>query len=80
MMYNTYNMGLGMVLALDAADADKAVTPALLLITAVNSVFVTLPVSIPSRMAWRFVPLHHKYSSVSDPFLLRRGVLRSEGT
>lgn len=26
MMYNTYNMGLGMVLALDAADADKAVT------------------------------------------------------
>ena len=25
MMYNTYNMGLGMVLALDPADADKAV-------------------------------------------------------
>lgn len=25
MMYNTYNMGLGMVLALDAADADQAV-------------------------------------------------------
>ena len=24
MMYNTYNMGLGMVLAVDAADADKA--------------------------------------------------------
>ena len=26
MMYNTYNMGLGMVLALDPADVDKAVT------------------------------------------------------
>ncbi len=26
MMYNTYNMGLGMVLALDAADADQAVS------------------------------------------------------
>ena len=25
MMYNTYNMGIGMMLALDAADADKAV-------------------------------------------------------
>ena len=25
MMYNTYNMGLGMVLALDPADVDKAV-------------------------------------------------------
>ena len=25
MMYSTYNMGLGMVLALDPADADKAV-------------------------------------------------------
>ena len=25
MMYNTYNMGLGMVLALDPSDADKAV-------------------------------------------------------
>ena len=25
MMYNTYNMGLGMVLAVDAADADKAI-------------------------------------------------------
>ena len=24
MMYNTYNMGLGMVLAVDAADVDKA--------------------------------------------------------
>ena len=24
-MYNTYNMGIGMVLALDQADADKAV-------------------------------------------------------
>ena len=24
-MYNTYNMGIGMMLALDAADADKAV-------------------------------------------------------
>ena len=24
MMYNTYNMGIGMVLALDAADVDKA--------------------------------------------------------
>ena len=24
MMYNTYNMGLGMVLAVDPADADKA--------------------------------------------------------
>ena len=23
MMYNTYNMGLGMVLAVDAADADR---------------------------------------------------------
>ena len=23
MMYNTYNMGLGMVLAVDSADADK---------------------------------------------------------
>ena len=26
MMYNTYNMGLGMVLAVDAADADQALT------------------------------------------------------
>ena len=25
MMYNTFNMGIGMVLALDSADADKAV-------------------------------------------------------
>ncbi|MBR6329346.1 MAG: phosphoribosylformylglycinamidine cyclo-ligase, partial [Lachnospiraceae bacterium] len=25
MMYNTYNMGIGMVLALDSADADRAV-------------------------------------------------------
>ena len=25
MMYNTYNMGLGMVLALDPSDVDKAV-------------------------------------------------------
>ena len=25
MMYNTYNMGLGMVLAVDPADADKTV-------------------------------------------------------
>jgi phosphoribosylformylglycinamidine cyclo-ligase len=25
MMYNTFNMGIGMVLALDAADAEKAV-------------------------------------------------------
>ena len=25
MMYNTYNMGLGMVLAVDAADAQKTV-------------------------------------------------------
>ena len=25
LMYNTYNMGLGMVLALDPADADKAI-------------------------------------------------------
>ena len=25
MMYNTFNMGIGMVLALDRADADKAV-------------------------------------------------------
>ena len=25
MMYNTYNMGLGMVLAVDAADADRTV-------------------------------------------------------
>ncbi len=25
MMYNTYNMGLGMVLAVDPADADRAV-------------------------------------------------------
>ena len=25
MMYNTYNMGIGMMLALDAADAEKAV-------------------------------------------------------
>ena len=25
MMYNTFNMGIGMVLALDPADADKAV-------------------------------------------------------
>ncbi|MDE7285773.1 MAG: phosphoribosylformylglycinamidine cyclo-ligase, partial [Lachnospiraceae bacterium] len=25
MMYNTYNMGLGMVLALDPADVDQAV-------------------------------------------------------
>ena len=25
MMYNTYNMGLGMIVAVDAADADKAV-------------------------------------------------------
>ena len=25
MMYNTYNMGIGMVIAVDAADADKAV-------------------------------------------------------
>ena len=25
MMYNTYNMGLGMVLAVDPADAEKAV-------------------------------------------------------
>lgn len=24
MLYNTYNMGIGMVLALDAADVDKA--------------------------------------------------------
>ena len=24
-MYNTFNMGIGMVLALDSADADKAV-------------------------------------------------------
>ena len=24
MMYNTYNMGIGMVMALDPADADKA--------------------------------------------------------
>ena len=27
MMYNTYNMGLGMVLALDPADVDRAVLP-----------------------------------------------------
>ena len=27
-MYNTYNMGIGMVLALDQADADKAVEAA----------------------------------------------------
>ena len=26
MMYNTYNMGLGMVLAVDAADADRTVS------------------------------------------------------
>ena len=25
MMYNTYNMGIGMLLAVDAADADKTV-------------------------------------------------------
>ncbi|MBO5509129.1 MAG: phosphoribosylformylglycinamidine cyclo-ligase, partial [Lachnospiraceae bacterium] len=25
MMYNTYNMGLGMVLAVDSADADKTI-------------------------------------------------------
>ena len=25
MMYNTYNMGIGMMLAVDAADADKTV-------------------------------------------------------
>ena len=25
MMYNTFNMGIGMVIALDEADADKAV-------------------------------------------------------
>ena len=25
MMYNTFNMGIGMVIALDAADAEKAV-------------------------------------------------------
>ncbi|MGN1085219.1 MAG: AIR synthase-related protein, partial [Lachnospiraceae bacterium] len=25
MMYNTYNMGIGMVIAVDKADADKAV-------------------------------------------------------
>ena len=28
MMYNTYNMGIGMVLAVDAADADKAMEAA----------------------------------------------------